>query len=196
MATSTSVETALSQLTEKPAYFADCCAAISRPLIHTIIHLLPPPPTCVLSIGSGSGLLEAMILQVTAGHQVELFGVEVPSCVNKFLPEQHVLRVPSTTSLHSDAILAQTLLFVYPRKVSLIEDYLKTFRTGMLAQVIWYGQKNDWPEANDLLSLFFHRVCVIDTVGVADHELLAMASKTVNGKSATGTPHKRDMSPG
>ena len=58
-----------------------------------------------------NGLLEALLLSASKGN-LNLYGVEVPSCVNKYLPETRLLRVPGTSSVHEHVVLATTLLFV------------------------------------------------------------------------------------
>ena len=107
-------------LAEDSKHFSDCCAGVSRPLIQTLVYRLPVDPAIVLSIGSGSGLLEATLLHHSYG-KLNLYGVEVPSCVNLHLPPERLLRVPCTRSLHSDAFFASALLFVYPRSAELIK---------------------------------------------------------------------------
>jgi hypothetical protein len=87
--------TALEQLGDEPKHFPDCCMGISKPLVSTLLTMLPPKPALILSIGCGSGLLEQTLLQ--AGHQrLDLYGVEVPGCVNAHLPSDRVLIVPGT----------------------------------------------------------------------------------------------------
>ncbi|RMZ30243.1 hypothetical protein D0859_05656 [Hortaea werneckii] len=118
------------QLCTSPKHFADCCVGISQPLLATLASRLPRSPALILSIGSGSGLLEAMLLKHSE-KPLDLFGVEVSSCVNKHLPPDRLAKVPSTTSLHSDAMLASSLMFVYPRMPALITAYLDAAKPSM-----------------------------------------------------------------
>lgn len=172
--------TALDKLSEKPAHFADCCPGVSKPLICAIVDHLPQSPALTLSIGSGSGLLEAILLEATErdrGEAVNLRGVEVPSCVNTHLPPERVLRVPGTTSLHPDVFLASCLMFVYPRNAMLIEMHLNANIDGAMEKLIWLGHRNDFfPEAQLLLSAAFYRLECIDGPGIPEYEVLVIAS--------------------
>lgn len=173
----TQVMNILDGLTEKPAHFADCCAGVSKPLIKTLVDRMPQSPAMILSIGCGSGLLEATLLSYRDHEQrLNLYGVEVPPCVNKYLPEDRLLRVPCTKSLHPDAILASTLLFVYPRDPMLIAMYLDASQGGALEQLIWLGHKSDWPVAEKLLLAAFFSLECIHGPGIPEYELLAIAT--------------------
>ncbi|KAK3674693.1 hypothetical protein LTR78_005415 [Recurvomyces mirabilis] len=180
MASANTVETALGRLGNKPVYFADCCAGISWLLLESLAARLPPAPALVLSIGSGSGLLEGILLRAT-DEVVNIYGVEVGSCQNKHLPLERILRVPCTASVHTDAMLASTLLFVYPRKVELIRNYIDSFRDGAVEQVVWYGHKSDWPEVKKELSPFLFTIETIGEPDIADHEILVVATFTSMG---------------
>jgi hypothetical protein len=125
-----SIAITLNKLTEKPVHFGDCCPGVSRPLINTLIDRLPQAPALILSVGSGSGLFEAILLETAEkdrGRRLNLYGVEVPPCVNTHLPQDRVLRVPCSFSLHPEAFFASVLMFIYPRRASLIATYLDAF---------------------------------------------------------------------
>ena len=171
--------TALDKLTNQPSHFGDCCPGVSKPLVETLLDRLPQHPALILSIGSGSGLLEALLLQASAHHHkqaVNLFGVEVPTCINSHLAEERLLRVPSTLSLHPDAFLASALMFVYPRDASLIGKYLEALLEGALDQIIWFGHRHDWPPVKDLLVATFDNVELVCGPGIADYEMVANAT--------------------
>jgi hypothetical protein len=107
---------------DEPQQFAGCCLAISKPLLQTLLSTLPQgQPDLILSIGCGSGLLEGLLLQ-TSRDELNLFGVEVPSCVCAYLAPEKVLRVSGTRSLHPDAILASVLIFDSFANVDVIHD--------------------------------------------------------------------------
>lgn len=166
-------------LGHEPAHFADCCVAISRPLIEAIAVHLPPKPSLILSIGSGRGLLEHLLLQYMSAEDatpVDLYGVEVPTCVNKYLPEGRVLRVASTSTLYADAMFASALLFVYPRQVSLIAQYLDACLNAALEKVLWLGHRSDWPDAEGTVSAAFSSLEYYSGPGLTDYELLVIAS--------------------
>jgi len=164
-----------SSLTENPAYFPDCCAGISRPLLQVLADRLPPDPALVFSIGSGSGLLEALLVHTTKGR-IKICGVEVPTCTNRFLPEKRLLRVPCTASIHPDAFLASTLMFVYPRMASLIARYIESSLDGALEEVVWLGHRNDWKDVEEVLRSSFSRFELLEGSGLPSHELLVIAS--------------------
>ncbi|KAF2767767.1 hypothetical protein EJ03DRAFT_275480 [Teratosphaeria nubilosa] len=166
---------ALSKLGRKPVYFADCCAGISWPLLETLVERLPEKPGLILSIGCGSGLLESLLLHVAKG-ELNLYGVEVPLCVNRHLPEERMLRVPCSESLHPDALLASCLVFVYPRQASLVGRYVETFLDGALDQLVWLGHRSDWPDFQNAIMPHFHELETVDDRGVANNELLVIAS--------------------
>ena len=170
----------LEDLGDVPARFADCCVAISKPLIQAISARLPPHPATVLSVGSGSGLLESLLVKDGAGEvtsPLNLFGVEVPSCVNKHLRQDRLLRVSSTSCVYADAVFAEALIFVYPRQVSLIAQYLQICLGGMLEILVWFGHRSDWADAEDLLSSSFSNLEYVDIPGIAEYELLVVATE-------------------
>ena len=170
--------TAFKNLTEEPAHYADCCPAVSKHLIKTLADRLPLSPALILSVGSGTGLLERMLLQAgeACGRPIDVYGVEVTSCSNVHLPRDRVLEVPSTTSVSEKLMLASTLMFVYPRQRSLIEKYLDASVGGTLEQVVWLGPRNDYPDAGELLLASFLDIECLDGAGIAEYELLAIAS--------------------
>jgi len=163
------------QLCASPTHFADCCVGISQPLLATLASRLPPSPALILSIGSGSGLLEAMLLKHSE-ESLDLFGVEVPSCVNKHLPPDRFVKVPSTTSMYPDAMLASSLMFVYPRMPALITAYLDASTGGALEQVVWLGHRSDWPDFESAMRSRSSRIDVIEGSGLCDSELLVVAT--------------------
>ncbi len=155
-------------------HFPDLCPAVSKPLIKIIVESLPPAPALILSVGCGSGLLEAMCLE--GGKALNLHGVEVPDCHVKYLPDTSVLRVASTSSVHEKAVLATAVMFCYPRKSELVARYLDVCTGGALEQLLWFGHRSDWPEMEMLLLVAFCKVESIDGPGMADSELIAIAT--------------------
>lgn len=169
----------LNELDDEPRHFPDCCAGISKPLLATLRDRLPPSPNTVLSVGSGCGLLEALLLHV-AGDSLNLYGVEVRSCANKHLPPDRLIRVSGTTALHPDAILASSLMFVYPRQPDLVAAYLDAAMGGALEQVVWIGHRNDWAEYEGLLQTHFHKIELVAESGMPSYELLVTATLPVS----------------
>lgn len=162
-------------------HFPDCCAGLSWPLLEALASRLPPLPGLVLSIGSGSGLLEAMLLHAT-DRQVNICGVEVGAAVNRHLPAERVLRVPRSASIHPEAMLASSLVFVYPRHATLIASYL-AYIDGALEQLVWLGHRGDWPEAKEIIARSFDTLELVEGDGLPDYELLAIASVPKRAKS-------------
>ena len=72
-------------LSNSATHHPDCCSSLFIALIAKLVSLLPPDPALTLSIGSGTGLLEALLLQ----HEstIVLRAVEVTQDVKKHLPE-------------------------------------------------------------------------------------------------------------
>jgi len=169
----------LAGLGNKPTQFPDCCPAVSRPLLDTLLETLPASPALSLSIGCGNGFLEGLLLALSQEEPRKtllLHGVEVPSCVNKHLPESQLLRVPSTTSLHSDAMLATALMFIYPRSVSLVARYLESFYLGALDTVVWLGHESDWSDFEPHFLCHFDRVRHVSDAGIAQYERLVIGT--------------------
>ena len=169
----------LDEMGETPVYFADCCVGISKPLLTALVDQLLPSPALTLSIGCGSGLFEARLLQYMEKNffkPMNLCGVEVMSCTNKYLSGERMLRVPSTTSLHPEAMLASALMFVYPRKADIVAMYIDALRGGALETVLWLGHRSDWP---DIERGFHDTSCqleLVDGPGLSEAELLAIAT--------------------
>ena len=185
----TSLATSLDGLDEKPAHLAGCCSGVSKSLLCALADRLPPSPALILSIGSGSGLFEALLLQASAkqhSQAVNLYGVDVPPCVNNYLPDERLLRVPCTKSLHPDALLASALIFVYPRDLSLITMYLNVFLDGALEKVIWLSHRDDWRNTEELLLKAFFSIEVLDIPGIPEYELLAIATMPRYGRNKGG----------
>lgn len=127
-------------------------------------------------IGSGSGLLEEILRRKGRGT-LNIYGVEVASCANLHLPEHRMLRVPSTSSLCSDAILASSLLFVYPRHLPLVENYINTFTHGALRQVVVVSHLDEKVSIHALLrSHFDHIELSVGAELLPEYEFLAVAS--------------------
>ncbi|GAB7358213.1 hypothetical protein MBLNU230_g0365t1 [Neophaeotheca triangularis] len=163
----------LPELSGDPKLFADCCVGISEPMIETLRRTLPDPPALILSIGCGSGLLEALLVE----RGVNVCGVEVPSCENKYLALDRLLRVPTAQTLHQDAILASTLLFVYPRSPELVRKYADHFAGGALESVLWLGHQMDKSDYQEPLRSAFDSLTVLDAPSMFPYECLFKASK-------------------
>jgi len=137
------------QLSDRPTLYPDCCCSISRGLIQTLLFILPSDPELTISVGCGSGLLEALLLRESP--KFNLHGVEVSSSVNRYLPEERMQLVPGTWALASSARDASAWIFVYPREVQLIKKYIQSYGKGVVRQIIWIGPLADREEVETML---------------------------------------------
>lgn len=163
---------ALPELSNDIKHYPDCCVGVSEPMVEDLRLRLPLSPALILSIGCGSGMLEALLHD----RGVNIYGVEVPSCENKYLPNERFLRVQTTQSVHKDAILASTVLFVYPRSLELILAYARHFTNGALDEILWLGHQSDAPDYRGLLTSLFESVTTLDMPGMAPYECLLRVS--------------------
>ncbi|TGJ81559.1 hypothetical protein E0Z10_g7200 [Xylaria hypoxylon] len=157
--------TSLPLLTDQPTRHPGCCLSLSLPLLDTIRVLLGSIPVItqstdvttnrksrdecasvllqsalVLSIGSGTGLLEELLhaylkrdSHPTPNDPISIDswrveGVEVNPAVNAHLPEDRINHVAGTWAvLESRARDATALMFVYPRDGALVRRYVDAF---------------------------------------------------------------------
>lgn len=162
---------------DSPVVHPGCCLALSTPLLSYLREaLLPPnPTTLVLSVGSGYGLLEALLLEPPS--PLNLIGVEVAPSPNTYLPaEQHSI-VPGSRFLEPLAAEAGTWLFVYPRRVGLIEEYLRAYGQGAVRKVVWIGPVADWEDYEGCFGGWNVDVARADTVGGRSWETIAFATR-------------------
>ncbi|KAK4196609.1 hypothetical protein QBC40DRAFT_209124, partial [Triangularia verruculosa] len=136
----------LPNLSTTPTRHPSSCCSLSLPLLSLLHTLLPPPPRLVLSIGSGNGLLEALLLHHYPDRSSSFYGVEVSASkpVNVFLPEQNSLTVAGTWAVVDNGLLSEVgaLMFVYPRQPSLVRTYLERWE----GVVVWIGPRADVEE--------------------------------------------------
>jgi hypothetical protein len=161
----------LPRLTDIPTRHADCCLSISNKLINVLSEVITRVPrdgtsdvaTTVLSIGSGTGLLEAILL-AALGHMahsqgaaapVSIEGVEVYQAgtapVNRYLPEQAINTVRGTWHVSprvgDDDVC--TVFFVYPRLPALVSEYAELISAGTSSRcdtIVWLGPRADWAD--------------------------------------------------
>lgn len=185
----------LPKLNDNPSRHPGFCLSISTKLIRTLTTVLTNngPETSnnlILSVGSGSGLLEAHLLnhlspQPRSTSPFTVRGVEVRSSpaaapVNKYLPEHHSVTVRGTWELSPFLKSADTLLFVYPRDPELVRRYLAA-RPASLRLVLWLGPRADWEVFGGRFQGLegFEDVETIEggTAGVADFEMVAVVRR-------------------
>ncbi|KAF2091797.1 hypothetical protein K490DRAFT_31788 [Saccharata proteae CBS 121410] len=166
----------LPNLLDDPKHHPDCCLGLSKPLIDKLILLLPKAPDVSLSIGSGSGLLEAYLAQ----RNCRIEGVEVNSNVNTYLPEESTYTVGGTWDLCDRAAAAKAWIFVYPRTPKLVTQYVETYGSAAVQVIVWLGPRVDWA---DFEACFQNLSGVQIEVGedcgvVTPYEMLAVIRKT------------------
>ena len=166
----------LPQLSDVAAHHPDCCCLLSETLIARIASLLPTQSGLALSIGSGTGLLEALLLDYRP--TINLRAVEVSNDVNKYLPEDLMETVNGTWDLCNSAHDAGSWIFVYPREAGLIKKYAQVFGQGSIKQVIWIGPLADLKEVQDtyLPSAMWKREIIKDC-GLSDYEIMVLWSR-------------------
>ncbi|KAJ7302306.1 hypothetical protein DFH08DRAFT_75883 [Mycena albidolilacea] len=136
----------LPTLTASASRHPSSCASLSLPLLDLLDAVLPPPSEVTLSVGSGTGLLEALFLQrhphrSSPGY---FLGVEVAQArpINRFLPEANTTVVLGTWAVApGEAERAEGLMFVYPRQPALVRAYLG--RATRVRTVVWIGPRCD-----------------------------------------------------
>ncbi|KAF1938358.1 hypothetical protein EJ02DRAFT_354701 [Clathrospora elynae] len=134
----------LPPLTATPSAYPGCCLGLSAPLVHHLCSLLPPSPSLTLSIGSGFGLLEALL--AAKPHANHVIGVEVAPTSNIFLPAADHRVVHGSRFLDPLAAEAAAWLFVYPRRIGLVREYLAEYGEGAVERVVWAGPQADWED--------------------------------------------------
>ena len=166
----------LPQLSNVATHHPDCCCSLSETLIAKIASLLPIKLGLALSIGSGTGLLEALLLDYRP--TIDLRAVEVSTAVNKYLPENMVETVNGTWDLCTSAHDAGSWVFVYPREAGLIQKYAQAFGQGNIKQVIWIGPLADLPEIqNTYLPSATWKREIIKDCGLSNYEIMVLWSR-------------------
>lgn len=126
----------------EPIAYPDCCLALSVRIVKTLKTALPQGPDFTLSVGSGSGLLESMLIEM--GLIVR--GVETAENTNIYIPSHYMHTVPGSFAVSPMARDAKAWLFIYPRDPRLLAKYLDQFGDGNVAVIVWAGPQNDWPD--------------------------------------------------
>ncbi|CAO2648689.1 Nn.00g079560.m01.CDS01 [Neocucurbitaria sp. VM-36] len=169
----------LPELSEKPTVYSGCCLALSTPLLAHISALLQPSPSIVLSVGSGFGLLEAYLS--AKPYSLNIIGVEVEPSPNKYLPVSNHRAVHGSRFLEPLASEAMAWLFIYPRRVGLLQEYLSQYGEGSVEKIIWAGPKADWEDYVDCFAGWDVTGQSADEIGGRASELIAVASKRRGG---------------
>jgi hypothetical protein len=162
-------------LAHQPMAYAGCCLALSAPLVSYLASLLPSSPALTLSVGSGFGLLEAHL--IASSRPLNIVGVEVAPSPNKHLPAANHRVVHGTRFLEPLAATATTWLFVYPRRVGLVSEYLLHHGQGSVQKIIWIGPQADWDEYKACFVGWDVQMQSADNVGGRAWDLIHIATK-------------------
>lgn len=164
------------EISDVPKIFSGYCASISRGLMELLAFHLPKRPGFTLSVGSGSGLLEALIMAKCGDVLIE--GVEVGESINRYIPQEACNVVSGTWDTSTKAIEASAWLFIYPRDYSLIRKYLDKFESGAVTSIIWIGPAADVPEVPDVFKVsYFEEVEIENAKILQDSEAIKVFKK-------------------
>ncbi|PWY82003.1 hypothetical protein BO70DRAFT_396293 [Aspergillus heteromorphus CBS 117.55] len=165
------------QLSPAPQAFPDCCLGLSSTLIAHLASRLPPRPQFTLSVGCGSGLLEALLAH--RHPEVPIRGIEVASSVNRYIAEPDLDVVGGTWDLHASAPHAGAWMFVYPREPKLIAKYIESYGDqGAVETILWLGPRADWADYEPCFRhSSFSDVTLPDEVGLMPFEMLAIMKR-------------------
>ena len=136
-------------ISEKPTLHPDCCCPISIPLIRLLSSMILSVRGMTISISSGSGLLEALLLR--ENYRINIHGIEVANSINRYLPDERMQPVHGTWDLSHAAKDAIAWLFVYPRDLGLIKKYIQAYGEGAVEHIIWIGPLADLAEIDVVL---------------------------------------------
>lgn len=164
------------ELNASPKLLPGCCLAISNTLLTHMTSILPKQPAFTISVGSGSGLLEAL---VTYAHpEVSVEGVEVESSINRYIAEERMHVVNGGWGVFPGAQHAAAWMFVYPRDPKLISRYIHMYGDQTVEMILWLGPRADWADYEPFFSQssFFDLSFPVD-VGLAPYEFLVIATR-------------------
>ncbi|KAJ5351812.1 hypothetical protein N7452_000786 [Penicillium brevicompactum] len=165
-----------SKLSPSPTRFPDCCLGISSTFLDHIISLLPRKPSFTVSVGSGSGLLEALITD--RDENVSVHGVEIGSTVNRYIAEEDMHVVTGGWGLCPAAQQASAWIFVYPRDPKLVKKYIDTYGNQSIDLIVWLGPRVDWADYEaQFAQSSFSSLAFPDDIGLTPYELMAVARK-------------------
>ncbi|KAK1460082.1 hypothetical protein CMEL01_03081 [Colletotrichum melonis] len=172
----------LPPLTNEPRRHPDSCLTLSLPLIKALHAQLPPTPELTLSIGSGTGLVEALLDSLVdiqaqdptqevsqkspAPRKLNLTSIEIAPSPNKYHRDHRT--VPGTWALDPAAAEAKAWIFVYPKQVALVRSYMEAFASSnssekrVVETVLYVGPRMDWDDFRSALEPYAESVEVWD----------------------------------
>lgn len=153
-----------------------------------LASLLPPDPALTLSIGSGTGLLEALLLYQRP--KLDLKAVEVWSTNNKYMPVDRIEIVNGYRDLCNLAADASAWMFIYPRDTWLLRNYVKAFGDQQCKLIVWIGPRADLPE---LENEFFGSMWIkqdVEDCGLKNYEVMIRWRRKVLDKADRKDPNE------
>lgn len=178
----------LPELSEDPSRHPDCCLSLSTKLLDKLTGTCRLSQTAshsllVLSVGSGTGLLEAHLQahwSSTPECNLTINGIEVRTSdpsrpVNKYLREENYSTVRGTWEVSPLAPEACVLMFVYPREPGLITRYVQE-AVASLQAVVWLGPNVDWEQFEGCLKDASRdgSVEIVEQSGLVGYETMAI----------------------
>ncbi|RYP42764.1 hypothetical protein DL768_010236 [Monosporascus sp. mg162] len=199
----------LPEVTDEPKHYPDCCLSISSGLLNVLTDTFRTTAETgpVLSIGSGSGLLEALLQSrwtaasasasasdnttSSAAASLRIEGIEVRASINKYLPAAAVGTVKGTWEVspraRPDPAVA-ALLFAYPRSPALVSRYLREAEASV---AVWLGHRSDWPDFEPCFAGapgFDGAVEVVGgrAAGLVEYEMMAVVRRRMPSENGEG----------
>lgn len=165
------------RLSKDPTHLADCCTSLSAELISTLVAILPRQPALALSVGSGTGLLEALIMRQCPDIRLQV--TEVSETVNQYLPRESLNIVYGTWALCALAGEAAAWMFVYPRQASLLQNYIIEYGKRAVVTIVWLGPRVDFAEHREVFEQLGSSwtIEIAKDCGISTYEILAVWRK-------------------
>ena len=158
-----------------PSQYDHCCCSLSPKLLHSLGDLLPAAPALTISIGSGHGLLESLLLKLFP--KLDLRAIEVAYIQPQYLPETRIEVLRSTSEIWVGAAYAQSWMFVYPRELGLLSRYLEAYVSGSVQQIIWLGPRGDQSTIEKSFDRFGWRYWTVEDIGLPEYECCILSNK-------------------
>lgn len=168
----------LPELSSTPAQYSDCCCSLSLCLVSTIADVIQSAGLSIVSIGSGTGLLEAYLLREKP--DLSLKAIEVSHAINIYLPCELVETVLGTWDVSTAAAGAQCWLFVYPRNQELFRTYVYSPMSKSLNTILWIGPRLDAEEYLEVPEDQDWTRKIHDNCGLGPYELLISWTRNIH----------------
>ncbi|TDZ27834.1 hypothetical protein C8035_v008608 [Colletotrichum spinosum] len=179
----------LPTITADPQTIPESCLSLSTTLLSALHACLPPSPAITLSVGSGTGLVEALLeAQSTQPYPLNIVSVEVAPSPNRYHARHRT--VAGTWALDSAAKDAKAWVFVYPKQVALVREYMRLFQEQREEEgvevVVYVGPRMDWHEFGGALEGEWREVEVwseekMEEVGGRAWEVVAVVRRMKRG---------------